>query len=159
MIKNAITLSFAERLRRSLIDAGYQSNRSTTGVDIQKFAKKIHHSPQICRKYLRGEGIPEPQKFLEIADLLNVSPGWLMFGDCHATSEQQDKKITINRNLLHHLFTHISQLCASTASTQYLPNFWLELTEDLQSIETSEEQSKKIIDFALSSFKHLAQNK
>jgi hypothetical protein len=158
MNKSSLTAFFAERLRLSLINAGFKSTRSNSGVDILKFASTIQYSPQICRKYLRGEAIPEPQKLLEIATHLNVSPGWLMFGDCHGKEDLQSNKITINKNLLHHLFTHISQLCGPIPSPQYLPSFWLELTEDIETLNTDEEQSKKIIDMALSSFKHLRKN-
>jgi hypothetical protein len=158
MNKNNITASFAERLRTSLINAGYHSSRSSTGVHILKFANAINYSPQICRKYLRGQAIPEPQKLYEIAAHLNVSPGWLLFGDCHAQEELQSNKITISKNLLHHLFKHISELCSPIPSPQYLPNFWLELTQDIQELNTDEEQSKKIIDLALSSYKHLKPN-
>jgi hypothetical protein len=159
MIKNNITVSFAERLRSSLINAGFGSNRTASGVDIIKFAKTIDHTPQICRKYLRGETIPEPQKLAEIAEHLNVSPGWLLFGDSHAIKEHENHKITINKNILHHLFIHISQLCATDNSSEVLPNFWLELTEDLQEFNNHEEKSKKMIDIALSSFKHFANTK
>lgn len=159
MIKNNITVSFAERLRISLIKAGYTSNRSSTGVDIMKFANVIQYTPQICRKYLRGETIPEPQKLSEIAQHLQVSPGWLLFGDSHSFEALENHKITINKNILHHLFTHISQLCSPQNSSDKLPNFWLELTEDLQEFNQNEEKSKKIIDMALSSYKHFAQIK
>ena len=159
MIKNNITVSFAERLRISLIKAGLDSTRSSSGVDIMKFAKMIDHTPQICRKYLRGETIPEPKKLTEIATHLDVSPGWLLFGDSHGQKEHEKNKITINKNILHHLFTHISQLCSTQNSSEVLPNFWLELTEDLQEFNNHEEKSKKMIDIALSSFKHLSQSK
>ena len=153
MNKNYITTSFAERLCSSLINAGYQSTRTNSGVNIAKFAMQIQYSPQICRKYLRGEAIPEPHKICEIAEILNVSPGWLMFGDCHGQQELESNKITISKKLLHHLFSHISELCSPIPSPHYLPNLWLELTEDIQALNANEEQSKKIIDMALASLK------
>lgn len=154
MIKNSITVSFAERLRSSLINAGFNSSRSATGVDILKFAKTISHTPQICRKYLRGETIPEPAKLAEIASHLNVSPGWLLFGESHGKQDKESNKITINKNILHHLFIHINQLYSKDGAYEALPNFWLELTEDLQDFSSQEDKSKKIIDIALSAFKH-----
>ena len=155
MNKNNITASFAERLRTSLINAGYQSSRTASGAHVIRFAQAIGYSPQICRKYLRGEAIPEPQKLYEIAAHLNVAPGWLLFGDSHAKEDLQTNKITISKNLLHHLFKHISELCSPMSGPQYLPQFWLELTQDIQELNTDEEQSKKIIDLALSSYKYL----
>jgi hypothetical protein len=159
MSKNRLTAAFAERLRTSLINAGYASKRSATGVDVRRFAKLIAYSPQICRKYLKGEAIPEAQKLHELATKLNVSPGWLMFGESHAKLEYQENKITINRDLLYHLFMHISELCKPSSASDYLPEFLLEITEDLQSLETSEEQSKKMISLAFSPLKHLSKIK
>ena len=144
MIKNNITIAFATRLRNALLSAGFQSQRSMSGVDILKFAQAIQHTPQICRKYLRGETIPEPQKLSEIAQMLNVSPGWLLFGDSHSQQDHENNKITISKNILHHLFSHISLLCSPNNASEVLPNFWLELTEDLQEFENNEEKSKKI---------------
>ena len=158
MSKNQLTAAFAERLRVSLINAGYASNRSSSGVDIHRFAELVAHSPQICRKYLKGECIPEPQKLHEIATNLNIAPGWLMFGDSHAKIDHQENKITITRNLLHHLFMHISDLCKPITKSDYLPQFWLEITEDLQNFNTTEEQSKKMIELAFSPLKHLSKS-
>ncbi|NDH08101.1 MAG: transcriptional regulator [Gammaproteobacteria bacterium] len=158
MSKNQLTAAFAERLRTSLINAGYSSKRSSSGVDVLRFAELIAHSPQICRKYLKGECIPEPQKLHEIATHLDIAPGWLMFGDSHAKIDHQENKITINRNLLHHLFMHISDLCKPITKNDYLPQFWLEITEDLQHFNTTEEQSKKMIELAFSPLKHLSES-
>lgn len=156
MEKSKLTQEFADRLRISLIKSEYGSNRSPYGVNINKFAKMTGYSPQICRRYLRGEAIPEPNKLAEIATELNVSPGWLLFGDCHSSLTENENKITINKELLHYIFTHANNLYeAENTQKEMLPKFLLELTNNVSQIDADHEKSKKIIDLALLSIKTL----
>ncbi|MDP3561941.1 MAG: helix-turn-helix domain-containing protein [Legionellaceae bacterium] len=150
MEKINLVKQFADRLRDTLIAANYSSSRSTSGVDIHRFAEMTGYSPQICRKYLRGQAIPETNKLAEIAEKLNVSPGWLLFGDSHVNTQHEENKITISKDLLHYIFTHANSLYhAEHSNSEVLPKFLLELTNDVSQINANEEQSKKIIDLAL----------
>ena len=161
-INSKISLSqrFALRLRDTLIAAGYASTRTPSGVDIFEFAKLIGHSPQICRKYLRGQAIPNSSKLENIATTLCVSPGWLLFGDCHSHHiSAETNKITINKELLHYIFTHMTSLYQPNLPPHQLPDFFLELTEDISQINADPEQSKKIVDLALSSAKQFKEDK
>lgn len=148
-----LTKQFSHRLRTALINAGYGSTRSTTGVHLQKFSTLIGYSIQICRKYLHGQAIPDLTKLTDIADRLNVSPGWLLFGDCHAQHPLEAQKVTISKPLLHYIFSHANQLYHATEMHPTLPDFLLELTHDVSQINADDEQSKKIIDLALHSVK------
>ncbi|MDF1756750.1 MAG: helix-turn-helix transcriptional regulator [Legionellaceae bacterium] len=149
---------FAKRLRLALINAEYGSSKSSSGVNISKFAQMTGYSAQICRKYLRGEAIPEPSKLAEIAQKLKVSPGWLLFGDSHTNNANEENKITINKDLLHYIFTHANSLYDEKNNKKdVLPTFLLELTNHVSQIEANSEQSKKIIDLALFSVKHFKQ--
>ncbi len=94
MEKVDLTQQFAYRLRDAMIAAGFNSQRSTSGVSIHKLAEITGYSVQICRKYLRGEAIPEPLKLVEIAERLNVSAGWLLFGDAHSAHINSQNKVT-----------------------------------------------------------------
>lgn len=154
MEKVDLIKQFSYRLRDAMIAAGFASSRSTSGVDIHKLVEMTGYSSQICRKYLSGQVIPDPVKLKEIAAKLNVSPGWLLFGDSHSNTESVDNKITINKTLLHHIFSHVNQLYHAEESSPEVPNFLMELAQDISQIETSDEQSKKIIDLALLSAKH-----
>lgn len=153
MEKADLAKQFAARLHEAMLATGYTSQRSLTGVDIGKLVEVTGNSPQICRKYLRGQAIPEPVKLAEIASKLNVSPGWLLFGDPECVSAL-DHKITISKNLLHYIFTHASELYNAEHSADERADFLLDLTRDVSQINTNEEQSKKIIDLALASVKH-----
>ena len=112
------------------------------------------YSLQICRKYLRGQAIPEPLKLIEIAAKLDVSPGWLLFGDSHNDSQNTRHKIFISKNLLHYIFTCAKELYHPARLGDEVSDFLLDLTRDISQINASEEQSKKIIDLALSSARH-----
>lgn len=154
MEKLDLIQQFAQRLRDALIAAGFSSTRSTSGVNIHKLVEITGYSAQICRKYLRGQVIPEPIKLAEIATKLNVSPGWLLFGDSHSNAHPTDNKITISKNLLHYIFTHANALYSTKGLSNERSDFLLELAQDVSQIATTDEQSKKIIDLALFSAKH-----
>ena len=147
---------FAVRLRHTLILAGYGSARSASGVNLQRLAELTGHSVQICRKYLLGQVIPDPAKLSVLAAKLNVSPGWLLFGDCHGMEHMEENKVTISEPLLHYIFTHANELYQSKHSAEELPDFLLELTKDVSYINADEMKSKKIIDLALLSAKHFS---
>ena len=154
MNKLDLAKQFAARLRDAMIATGFNSNRSTSGVDIHKLAEITGYSPQICRKYLRGQAIPEPIKLAEIATKLSVSPGWLLFGDCVDDDGHIKKNITMSKNLLQYMFTHAGDLYNAERSNEDIADFLLDLARDISQINATEEQSKKIIDLALFSAQH-----
>jgi hypothetical protein len=157
MEKVNLAKQFAHRLRDAMIAVGFNSQRSTSGVCVHKLSEITGYSVQICRKYLRGEAIPEPFKLAEIAVKLHVSPGWLLFGDSHQNQGINQDKVIISKNLLHYIFTKASCLYNNTLMEQEIPNFLMELINDVALINANEEQSIKIIDLALSSVKHFSQ--
>ncbi len=154
MNKIDLTKQFAQRLRDTMIATGFNSPRSTSGVNIHKLAEITGYSSQICRKYLRGQAIPEPIKLAEIATKLSVSPGWLLFGDRQERNEHDNKNITISKRLLHYMLTHAGELYHPERSNDEVSDFLLDLARDISQINANEEQSKKIIDLALSSARH-----
>ncbi len=147
---------FAMRLRDSMIQSGFYSLRSNSGVDIDKLAELSGHSLQICRKYLRGQAIPEPVKLAEIASKLNVSPGWLLFGDLYPQNNKMNTHILIDKNLLHYMFTQARTLYHTKRTDDELSDFLVDLTKEVSLIDANEEQSKQIIDLVLSSAKHFS---
>lgn len=144
MEKVDLTKQFAYRLRDAMIAAGYNSQRSTSGVCIHKLAEITGYSVQICRKYLRGEAIPEPVKLVEIAAKLNVSAGWLLFGDSHTDIAPSENKVTITKNLLLYILTRAANLYNTPHLGKETPGFLLDLINDVSQINASEEQSKKL---------------
>lgn len=156
MEKVDLTKQFSYRLRDALISAGFQSPRSTSGVDIHQLTAITGYSSQICRKYLRGEAIPEPAKLVEIAKHLHVSAGWLLFGDAHSDSFTSIDNITISKNLLQYIFIQANNLYNRSDSPEDVADFLMDLSNDVSQINASEDQSKKIIDLALASARHFS---
>jgi len=156
MEKVDLTKQFAYRLRDAMLAAGLNSQRSTSGVCIHKLAEITGYSVQICRRYLRGEAIPEPSKLVEIADKLKVAPGWLLFGDSQYDSFSEADTIKINKKLLHYILTQAASLYNAREIKEDVPDFLLDLINDISHINASMEQSQKIIDLALSSVKYFS---
>ena len=152
MEKIELSQKFATRLHDSLIAAGHGSSRSATGVNIDALVNLSGHSAQICRKYLRGQAIPEPLKLAEISAKLNVSPGWLLFGD--SPLENKNKNISLSKDLLHYIFMSSAELYNNNHDKMDIADFLIELVQDISQTDANEEQLKKIIDLSLSSIRH-----
>ncbi len=147
---------FATRLRDALLNAGHQSARSTSGVNIHALSLLTGHSPQICRKYLRGQALPEPLKLIDIANKLNVSPGWLLFGEETSPSCNRGNLLQISKPLLHYILMDARSLYTASFTKEEIADFLVDLVCDLSQIHASDEQSKRIIDLALSSTRHFS---
>lgn len=151
MDKPDLNKQFSYRLRDAMLAADFASSRSTSGVCIHKLAEITGHSLQICRRYLRGEAIPDPVKIADIAKQLNVAPGWLLFGDGHLN---QADTLSIQKNLLSYIVSFLPALYTSDRNPLEVSDFFIALLGDISQIHASEEQCKKIIDLALLSLKH-----
>ncbi|WP_367607912.1 helix-turn-helix domain-containing protein [Legionella sp. W05-934-2] len=156
MGKVDLSKQFAQRLIQSMNAAGFTSNRSTVGVDVYKLAEITGYSSVICRKYLKGEAIPEPTKLMAIADALNVSPGWLLFGDPDKDTRFSNDNAIISKNLLQYLFECAHPLYHVGRSPDEIAHFLVELVNDISQIKADEDQSKKIIDLAIASVTQFA---
>lgn len=151
MEKIDLNTSFANRLKTAMLASGLHSSRSTSGVCIHQLAAITGYSVQICRRYLRGEALPEPAKLVEIARKLQVSPGWLLFGEEDNTKPDEKTSLKINKKLLRYIFLKANALYNSSAKPDEIALFLIELVTDVSKINASEDQSKQIIDLALSS--------
>lgn len=156
MEKVDLTKQFAQRLIQSMNAAGFTSNRSTVGVDVYKLAEITGYSSVICRKYLKGEAIPEPTKLIDIAKAMNVSPGWLLFGDFGKHSAFSQENTCLSNNLLQYIFACAEPLYHMGRPKEEIAGFLMELVNDISQINADETQSKKIIDLAISSITQFA---
>jgi hypothetical protein len=146
MSKHALSTGFAQRLHQAMISAGFTSTRSKSGVCMHTLTQLTNHSRQICRKYLGGETLPEPHVVIKIATALNVSPGWLLFGDAPVT---QTDNICISKSLLHYILTH--ELTPSHYQNLQYPYFLMHLIHEITQLQGNELHLKKIIDLAFTS--------
>jgi len=72
---------FSKRLMEAMKAKGYLASRSPKGICIQTLAQFAGASEQICRRYVRGDALPDYEKITKIAHSLQISPGWLLFGE------------------------------------------------------------------------------
>lgn len=73
---------FAERLHRALAASGRTSNNT---IDIAREFNDRHPALAVTyhavRKWFCGDAIPKQEKMRALADMLNVRPDWLRYGD------------------------------------------------------------------------------
>jgi hypothetical protein len=150
MTNNLFNFAFASRLKTAMIQAGMNSQKSTSGIDIIKLSQKIGHSVQICRKYLKGEAIPEPSKILLIAETLNVSPGWLLFGDKY--SHQHKDHIIMHQEIFEYILYKSNLLHKKQWNLEKINNFVTKLIIDLYPINASLDQQKQIVDLIFANY-------
>lgn len=140
--------SFANRLIKTLKDKGFTASRSPNGICIKSLADMVGASEQICRRYIRGDALPDYEKIKQLANALAINPGWLLFGDEGVSSNNTE----IEKNVLHYILKHSHRLYpVSQGGNSDYADFVIELFNEVRSIETSESNLKKIIDLAISS--------
>lgn len=141
--------SFANRLISTLKDKGYTASRSPNGICIKSLAEFTGASEQICRRYIRGDALPDYEKIKQLAFHLQVNPGWLLFG----TDENSiPKKNEIDETILHYILKQSNHLYpASQEGNSDYADFVLGLIREVREIDTSENNLLKIIDLAIGS--------
>ncbi len=143
--------AFASRLIDALQANGHGASRSPNGICITTLAKISGASPQICRRYIRGDALPDYEKTLKIAAGLNISAGWLIYGE-PAAPQPIAKFKTLDDDLLHYILHKCHALYREeTNHTHAFANFVVELVRDVREIDTSKANLEKIIDLAISS--------
>lgn len=150
MEKADLTKQFSYRLREAMQRANLTSSRSPSGVCINKLAEMTGYTLQICRRYLRGTAIPESTKLMEIAKTLQVTPGWLLFGDTPPALDLSHH-VLIKKTLLRYVVTRAAPLYNEKHQTEEVSDFLLSLIENASQIDADEKDVKKMIDLALNS--------
>ena len=150
-----ITEQFALRLQPAMINAGHASQRSTSGIDIHQLVDITGYSAQICRKYLRGEAMPDPMKLHEIAKKLGVSPGWLLFGnEAENPAGFPHQYLHIHKDILHAIFKKADILYKQEGCAIKRADYLVALAQEISELKVDAAQSNQIIDIALSSATH-----
>ena len=143
---------FSFRLVSAMKRAGHAESRSSSGISVRTLADVMDVSEQICRRYLRGDALPDYAKVIKIAQFLKVSPGWLLFGDQNDVLIAENNTLHIDEELLHYALekSHVLYLQASDNSGDF-PDFVLSLLKDISAIDANRDTLKKIIDLAVGS--------
>jgi transcriptional regulator with XRE-family HTH domain len=143
---------FSDRLILSMKNAGHIDSRSPSGISVRTLAQVMGVSEQICRRYLRGDALPDYEKITDIALFLSVSPGWLLFGENNNLFKNEQTGIHIDAELLHYILERSHKLyMQSSRNSEDFSDFVLDLIKDVCTIDATNETLKKIIDLAVSS--------
>ena len=124
---------------------GFSATRSPHGICMKSLATFTQASEQICRRYIRGEALPNYEKIINIAKELNVSPGWLLFGD----EKEKPKNRIIEEQLLDYILKSTHPLFPN--NSEDFAEFVIGLLKDIKDIHTSDENIYKLIDLAVGS--------
>ncbi len=144
--------TFGKRLQSAMINAGFRSSRTPTGVSIQKLSEITENSLQICRKYLRDKAMPDIHTIVVIAKRLHVTPGWLLFGDENKNPSHSDD-IVIDKSLLQYIFDRGTEIRVLFSSQQNLAAFLLNITIHISELDLDITKSQRIIDFLVEQHK------
>lgn len=141
--------AFANRLIQTLKDRGYTASRSPNGICMRTLASFTEASEQICRRYIRGDALPDYEKIKLLAHHLQINPGWLLFGDEGDTSPKDNQ---MDNALLHYILKQSHHLYPTSQNTNDdYADFVLELLKEVRAIDTSKDNLVKIIDLAIGS--------
>ena len=145
--------AFARRLTLLMQDADLVSFKSKTGVKVSKLAETAGCSKQMARRYVLGDALPEIDATYKIAKWLNVSPGWLLFGDETAIPNNmaQVNLIQIEPDLLQYILTKAAFLFDLTTDTKELVHFIMDIINDATHIEAERKDILKVIDLSINS--------
>lgn len=149
--------AFANRLIQTLKDKGHTASRSPKGICIRTLAEFTGASEQICRRYIRGDALPDFDKVSKIANQLEIKPGWLLFGDEETPTS---KETVLDDTLLHYMLKQSHRLYQNTpVSDNDYADFVLGLIKEVRSIDTPKENLIKIIDLAIGSISSYEKNR
>lgn len=143
--ENSLAKAFGERLRSALKDAGFISTRSPSGVSLDILVAITGHSSQICRRYVKGEIIPRHAELMNIANALQVLPGWLLFGEEILRPNKHDV-IIIDKKIFEALLRLVFKLQLSSEESA---TFIIEKTAELNELKLEPEQAMRIIDLMI----------
>lgn len=144
---------FSKRLCTVLEKEGHVSSRSKAGIEISQLAKVAGVSYQMARKYALGMALPDYHVIPKIANWLNVSPSWLLFGEKETRIPElkPNSLIEIDTELLRHILNKCSVLFPHTIATEKIINFIVGVIYDASHINADANTIFKIIDMMLSS--------
>lgn len=143
--------NFSNRLIDAMKIKGHIASRSPNGICMRTLSEFAGASEQICRRYIRGDALPDYEKVINISTALGTSPGWLLFGEESQPTTMSRPK-AIDDDLLHNILSKSHYLYREESiETDDYANFVLELIRDVREIDTSKENLEKIIDLAIGS--------
>lgn len=134
---------------------GFNSTRSSVGININQLAKIAGCSYQMARKYALGTALPEIPTMLKIATWLDTTINNLLEDANVATpiirSLSQSTTIEIELELLNYILNKGIPLFALTKDYKNIVNFIVDTVYDATHLAVDTETKYKIIDMMISS--------
>lgn len=132
---------------------GLGTSRSKAGVKINKLAEISGCSHQMARRYVLGEALPDIGVTYKIAKWLNVSPGWLLYGEEGEIPHNvgQANLIQIEPKLLEYILTRCSALFDITNDKHEVISYIMDIIHDAIRIEADQKEILKVIDMSINS--------
>lgn len=151
--REQVVQGFAHRLTVLMKAANLISTASKVGIKISALAKICGCSHQMARRYVLGEALPEVDIIYKISKWLNVSPGWLLFGEDTAIPSHiaTTDLIRIERNLFEYILTKSTLLLELTKDPKELVHFIMDSVNDATHIKADTTELMKIIDISVKS--------
>ncbi|MBI5448593.1 MAG: hypothetical protein HY939_07740 [Gammaproteobacteria bacterium] len=149
--RKSLAFAFSERLVSLLKQKGFQSHTAVSGVKIKILSEKLDCSVQIARRYTLGEALPEPEQLLKMAQWLEVSPGWLLFGEEKINNKGFDERLNIDPDLLRYILIKMQPFFSNTSEVDAVVEFTLDLLYDASHLKTTKNMLHKMIDMAIHS--------
>ena len=138
---------FSYRLIDAMKANGHTDSRSPNGISMDTLAEFAGASVQICRRYIRGDALPDYDKVVSIATHLKISPSWLLFGEKDATKFTQ-----IDADLMSYIVQKCSVLYFGAGEkTDEFVQFLMKLIREVQKINGNRETLEHVINLALDS--------
>jgi transcriptional regulator with XRE-family HTH domain len=151
--RECLVKDFSKRLTDIMQLKGYHSLRSKAGVTISELTKICGCSHQMARRYVLGDALPDIEITIKIAKWLDVSPGWLLFGEESNIPNNIDKNnlIHIESDLLQYILLQSAQLFLLTQDTKEVVSFIMDIINDTTHIDADKKAILKIVDISVNS--------
>lgn len=145
--------AFANRLCHALKEKGHASRTAAAGVKVAPLAGACRCSKQMARKYALGEALPDATSVLLIAQWLEVSPGWLLFGENPAQSsgDRHTELVGIDYKRLTYILSHTASLFSQTNDPEEVVRFIIDIIYDASHLPAEDKMTQKMIDMAIAS--------
>lgn len=143
---------FSERLVTLMIENGFASEHSRSGVKVTKLADVCGCSIPMARRYVLGDALPDIEIIYKIAQWLNVNPGWLLFGEGVSQIYPANANlIQIDPDLLKYILVKSAFLFELLKNKEEVVGFVLDIISDINHLEAGTDMIKKVIDMSISS--------
>ena len=153
---------FSQRLVTALRENGMESPNAQSGVKVANLAKAAGCSNQMARQYVQGESLPEAHAIQQIAEWLDIDPGYLLFGSqSNADNLDIPRKETVNINYetLETILSSCIDLLQCKKNKEDVVNFLLDVTYENSNLIADRMIAHKAIKSSIASAKKIGKIK